>query len=74
MITGTSPASMIKKIDLKFEINAEHINTLKHVPKSCNLGLSNAPKNAKNGPVLVRILNYYWYSSCINDPIIGLKI
>ena len=66
---------MIKRFDLKFEINTERINTLKHVPKSCNLGLSNAPKNVENGPVLVKILNYYWYfSSCINDPIIGLKI
>ena len=32
-------------------MNTGHINTIKHVPGSCNLDLSNAPKNARNGPV-----------------------
>ena len=32
-------------------MNTGHIDTLKHVPRSCNLDLSNAPKNTKNGPV-----------------------
>ena len=57
---------MIKTSDLISEMNTERINTLKYVPKSYNLGLSNSPKNAKNGPVWVKRLNYYWYfSSCI---------
>ena len=65
---------MIKISDLNFEVSTGRINTLKHVPKSCNLGLLNALKNAKNGPVWVKILNYYWhFSSCINDQNIGLK-
>ena len=42
---------MIKNLDLISEMNTERINTLKYVPKSYNLGLSNSPKNAKNGPV-----------------------
>ena len=40
---------MIKNSDLNCEINTGQINTLRHVPKICNLDLSNAPKNAKNG-------------------------
>ena len=32
-------------------INTEHINTLKYVPKSYNLAPCNSPKNAKNGSV-----------------------
>ena len=61
-------------IHLKCEMNTGHIDTLKYVPKGYNLGLSNSPKNAKNGPVLVKKLNYYWhFSSCINDQNIGLK-
>ena len=66
---------MIKKLDLNFEMNTGHINTLKHVPESCNLEPSNAPKNAKNSPVWVKILNYYWYfTSCINDQKLRLKL
>ena len=61
-------------IHLNCEMNTGRINTLKYVPKICNLDLSNALKNAKNGPVLVKKLNYYWnFSSCINDKNIGLK-
>ena len=57
---------MIKNLDLISEMNTERINTLKYVPESYNLGPSNSPKNAKNGPVWVKKLNYYWYfSSCI---------
>ena len=55
IISGTSPASMIKKSDLNFEMNTGHMNTLKHVPESCNLEPSNAPKNAKNGDVLDKV-------------------
>ena len=42
---------MIKNLDLNLKMNTRRIDTLKHVPEGCNLGLSNAPKNAKNGPV-----------------------
>ena len=42
---------MIKNSDLSYEVNTKRINTLKHVPKGCNLDLPNAPKNTKNGPV-----------------------
>jgi len=31
-----------------------HINKLKHSPKRCDSKLSNAPKNMKNGPELVK--------------------
>ena len=42
---------MIKNSDLISEMNTEYINILKYFPESYNLGLSNSPKNAKNGPV-----------------------
>ena len=44
-------------IHLHCEMNTGHIDTLKYAPKVCNLGLSNAPKNAKNGPVLLKNKN-----------------
>ena len=50
---------MIKNSDLSCEVNTGYIDTLKHVPESCNLDLSNALKNAKNSPVWVNKLNYY---------------
>ena len=50
--------SMIKNSDLDCGINTGHINTLRHIPKFFNLDLSNAPKNAKNGSVSVKKLNY----------------
>ena len=53
-------------IHLNCEMNTGHINTLKYVPKICNLDLSNAPKNAKNDPVLVKKLNYYSKSKSSN--------
>ena len=40
---------MIKNSDSNCEINTGCINKLKHVPEGCNLDLSNAPKNTKNG-------------------------
>ena len=52
IISVTSPPlSIIKNSYSNFEMNTGHIDTLKHVPRSCNLDLFNAPKNAKNGPV-----------------------
>ena len=45
-------------IHLSCEVNTGHISTLEHVPKSCNLYPSNTPKKAKDGPVLVKKLNY----------------
>ena len=66
---------MIKSLDLNCEVNTGYINKLKHFPESCNLDISNAPKNAKNGLVSVKKLNYYWYfPSCINDQKLGLKL
>ena len=59
LLVLSPPASMIKNSDLICEVNTGCIDTLKHVPESCNLDLSNAPKNAKNGPVWVNKLNYY---------------
>ena len=50
--------SMIKNLHSNCEMNTGHINTLKHPPESCNLDLSNAPKNTKNGPVWVKKLNH----------------
>ena len=38
---------MIKNSDLNCEMNTGCINRLNHVPKSCNLAPSNAPKNTK---------------------------
>ena len=52
IISGTSPPlSMIKNLYSNLEMNTGHIDTLKNVPRSCDLDLSNAPKNAKNGLV-----------------------
>ena len=45
-------------------MNTGRINTLRDVPESFNLDLSNAPKNTKNGPVWVKKLNYYRWSMC----------
>ena len=50
---------MIKNLDLSCEVNSGCIDTLKHVPESCNLDLPNTLKNTKNGPVWVNKLNYY---------------
>ena len=55
---------MIKNSDLSCEMNTGHINTLRDIPESCNLDLSNAPKNAKNGPVWVKKLDYYRWPMC----------
>ena len=41
---------MIKNSHSNFEMNTGHINILKHIPKSCNLDLSNTPKNTKHCP------------------------
>ena len=35
-----------------------HICKKKYISKSCNLQLSNEPKNTKNGPKSVEKLNY----------------
>ena len=60
------PASLIKSSPLNCKASTEHINNIKHAPKSSNLQLSNKPKNAKNGPELVEKLNYWKYLSfCI---------
>ena len=59
---------MIKSSDLSCEVNTGCIDTLKHVPESCNLYLSNALKNAKNGPVWVNKLNYYRWPVSTCDP------
>ena len=50
-VSGTSPSSMIKNLQSNYEMNTGHVNTIKHSPESCNLGLSNTSKNANNGPV-----------------------
>ena len=55
---STEIKSSFDCIHLSCEVNTGHIDTLGHVPKSCNLYPSNALKNAKNGPVLVKKLNY----------------
>ena len=55
---STEIKSSFDCIHLSCKVNTGHINTLEHVPKSCSLYLSNAFKNTKNGPVLVKKLNY----------------
>ena len=45
---------MIKDSHSNCEMNTGHINILKHIPKSCNLDLSNAPKNTKHCPEVER--------------------
>ena len=54
---STEIKSSFDCIHLSCEVNTGHISTL-DVPKSCNLYPSNTPKNAKNGPVLVKKSNY----------------
>ena len=55
---STEIKSSFDCIHLSCEVNTGHINTLEHVHKRCNLYPSNTPKNTKNGPVLVKKLNY----------------
>jgi hypothetical protein len=47
------PPSFLKSSQLNCETNTGHIFTVKHPPESCNPQLSNASKNAENGPELV---------------------
>ena len=57
-ITCRSPSSFLKNPKLTCKTNTGHINKVGHPPESCDLGLSNEPKNAKNGPVWVKKINY----------------
>ena len=59
---------MIQNSDLSCEVNTGCIDTLKHVPESCNLDVSNTLNNAKNGPVWVNKLNYYRWPVSTCDP------
>ena len=46
-------------------MNASHIYKVKHSPKRCDSQLSNASKNAENGPELVEKENDYMQISSI---------
>jgi len=54
MITCRSPPpSFLKNSHLNCKTNAGHIYKVKHSRKRCDSQLSNASKNAENGPELV---------------------
>jgi hypothetical protein len=54
MITFRSPPpSFLKNPQLNYETNTGHIYKAKHSPKRCDSQLSNASKNADNGPEVV---------------------
>ena len=46
----TPPASLLKNPKLNCKANTGHIYKVQNRPKRCNSKLSNAPKNAENGP------------------------